>query len=194
MAYTQNEKGTSLDQLTWAQLESDDIIIASDTSDNGRAKGILKSEIQSQLDAKASSSALSTEASTRAADDTTLAGLITTEASTRSSADSTLQTNINTEASTRSSADTTLQTNINAKEASANKDATGGYAGLTLFKINFKNAVNTFTSFLTNANTAARTYTFPDYDSTIATVAGTETLTNLPLSVVTSLSQSSFDV
>ena len=120
----------------------------------------VTSAIQTQLDAKASSSALSAEASTRATDDTTLAGLITTEASARSSADS------------------TLQTNINAKEATANKDATGGYAGLTLFKINFKNALNTFTSFFTNSNTAARTYTFPDYDSTIATVAGTETLTN----------------
>ena len=138
----------------------------------------VTSAIQTQLDAKASSSALSTEASTRAADDTTLAGLITTEASARSSADSTLQSNINSEASTRSTADSTLQTNIDAKEASANKDATGGYVGLTLFKINFKNALNTFTSFFTNANTAARTYTFPDYDSTIATVAGTETLTN----------------
>lgn len=52
-------------------------------------------------------------------------------------------------------------------ENSANKDATGGYAGLTLFKINFKNALNTFTSFFTNSNTAARTYTFPDYDGNI---------------------------
>jgi len=50
----------------------------------------------------------------------------------------------------------------------ANKDATGGYAGLTLFKINFKNALNTFTSFFTNANTASRTYTFQDRDGTIA--------------------------
>jgi len=48
------------------------------------------------------------------------------------------------------------------------KDATGGYAGLTLFKINFKNTLNTFTSFFTNANTAARTYTFPDKDGTVA--------------------------
>lgn len=63
-------------------------------------------------------------------------------------------------------------------EAVENKDSTGGYAGLTLFKINFKNALNTFTSFFTNANTAARTYTFPDYDGTMATVAGTETHTN----------------
>ena len=50
----------------------------------------------------------------------------------------------------------------------ADKDASGGYAGLTLFKINFKNAANTFTSFFTNANTAARTYTFQDRDGTIA--------------------------
>lgn len=48
------------------------------------------------------------------------------------------------------------------------KDATGGYTGLTLFKINFKNAANTFTSFFANANTAARTYTFQDRDGTIA--------------------------
>jgi len=57
---------------------------------------------------------------------------------------------------------------LSGKEASANKDATGGYAGLTLFKINFKNALNSFTSFFTNANTAARTYTFQDRDGTIA--------------------------
>jgi hypothetical protein len=56
-------------------------------------------------------------------------------------------------------------------ENAANKDATGGYAGLTLFKINFKNALNTFTSFFTNANAAARTYTFQDRDGTIADLA-----------------------
>lgn len=54
------------------------------------------------------------------------------------------------------------------KENKIEKDATGGYAGLTLFKINFKNALNTFTSFFTNANTAARTYTFPDKSGTLA--------------------------
>lgn len=53
-------------------------------------------------------------------------------------------------------------------ENTANKDATGGYAGLTLFKINFKNVANTFTSFFTNSNTAARTYTFADRNGTIA--------------------------
>ena len=54
------------------------------------------------------------------------------------------------------------------KQTLAAKDATGGYAGLTSFKINFKNVANTFTSFFTNSNTAARTYTFPDRDGTIA--------------------------
>jgi len=49
-----------------------------------------------------------------------------------------------------------------------NKDATWWYAWLTLFKINFKNALNTITSFFTNANTVARTYTFPNKDITVA--------------------------
>ena len=53
-------------------------------------------------------------------------------------------------------------------EAVANKDTTWGYTWLTLFKINFKNALNTFTSFFTNANTAARTYTFPNKDGIVA--------------------------
>src|SRR3990167_1342589 len=53
-------------------------------------------------------------------------------------------------------------------ENTANKDATGGYVGLTLFKINFKNVLNTITSFLTNSNTVARTYTFQNRDGTIA--------------------------
>ncbi len=57
---------------------------------------------------------------------------------------------------------------ITGAEATANKDATGGYAGLTLFKINFKNAANTFTNFFANATTAARTYTFQDRSGTIA--------------------------
>jgi hypothetical protein len=47
------------------------------------------------------------------------------------------------------------------------KDTSGGYAGLTLFKINFKNVANTFTSFFTNSNTAARTYTFQNRNGTI---------------------------
>src|SRR6185369_5485482 len=67
------------------------------------------------------------------------------------------------------------------QEVAANKDATGGYAGLTLYKINFKNAANTFTSFFTNTNTAARTYTFKDADGTVAfttDITGTNSGTN----------------
>ena len=59
-------------------------------------------------------------------------------------------------------------TDLGLKQSTSAKDATGGYVGLTLFKINFKNAANTFTSFFTNANTAARTYTFQNRDGTIA--------------------------
>jgi hypothetical protein len=57
---------------------------------------------------------------------------------------------------------------LSLKEDKANKDATGGYVGLTGFSINFKNAANTFTSLLANTNTAARTYTFPDKSMTVA--------------------------
>ena len=63
-------------------------------------------------------------------------------------------------------------------EKMANKDATGGYVGLTLFKINFKNVANTFTSFFTNTNTAARTYTFQDKDGTIADLNDVTAATN----------------
>lgn len=62
-----------------------------------------------------------------------------------------------------------INTNITyVPEDAAKKDASWGYVGLTLLKINFKNVLNTFTSFLTNSNTAARTYTFPDKDWTVA--------------------------
>lgn len=50
----------------------------------------------------------------------------------------------------------------------ASKDASGGYAGLTLFKLNLRNAADTFTSFLTNAATAARTWTMQNRDGTVA--------------------------
>ena len=53
--------------------------------------------------------------------------------------------------------------------------------GLTAFKINFKNVANTITSFFTNSNTVARTYTFPDKDITVAgliDITGTNSNTN----------------
>jgi len=59
-------------------------------------------------------------------------------------------------------------TDLALKQSTSGKDASNGYAGLTLLKINFKNVANTFTSFFTNTNTAARTYSFQDRDGTIA--------------------------
>ena len=53
-------------------------------------------------------------------------------------------------------------------ELASNKDASGGFAGLTLFKLNMRNVANTITSWFTNANTVARTYTLPDKDGTVA--------------------------
>jgi hypothetical protein len=69
----------------------------------------LTSDVQTQLDAKAATSALTSEASTRASADITLQTNITSEASTRASADTTLQTNITAEASARAAADASLQ-------------------------------------------------------------------------------------
>jgi len=58
-----------------------------------------------------------------------------------------------------------LPTNV---ESTTNKDVSNGYPGLTLLKINIKNAANTFTNFLTNATTAARTWTFPDRSGNVS--------------------------
>jgi len=53
-------------------------------------------------------------------------------------------------------------------ENAANKNASNGYAGLDLFKLKLRNAADTFTSLLTNAATAVRTWTMPDKDGTVA--------------------------
>lgn len=50
----------------------------------------------------------------------------------------------------------------------ASKDAVGGVPGLTLFKLNLKNAAGTILSWLTSAATVARTWTMPDKDGTVA--------------------------
>ena len=68
---------------------------------------------------------------------------------------------------------------IEGYEATSHKDATDGYAGLTLFKLNLKNAANTFTNFFTSATTAARTWTMQDRDGTIAD--DTDLATKAPL-------------
>lgn len=80
----------------------------------------------------------------------------------------TLKTYFDSIYTTTSAVATQIATALTGYQALSGKDATGGYVGLTLFKINFKNVANTLTSFFTNSNTAARTYTFQDRDGTIA--------------------------
>jgi hypothetical protein len=53
-------------------------------------------------------------------------------------------------------------------EDHAAKDASGGFAGLTGFLINLKNAAGAVVSFLDSAATVARTWTFPDKSGTVA--------------------------
>ncbi len=69
--------------------------------------------------------------------------------------------------------------NIKATLITTWKDVSGGFVGLTLLKINFKNTADTFTSFLVNANTAARTYTFPDKTGTAALLDDAMTIHSL---------------
>jgi hypothetical protein len=57
---------------------------------------------------------------------------------------------------------------VAAAAGGAGKDESDGFPGLTLFKINIKNAANTLTNFFTNATTAPRTWTLPDKDGTVA--------------------------
>ena len=60
-------------------------------------------------------------------------------------------------------------------------DTSGGIPGLTLFKLNLKNALGTFTNFFTSATTASRTWVMPDKDGTVAMVSditGTNSGTN----------------
>lgn len=77
---------------------------------------------------------------------------------------------------------TPTQTALDLKQSLSGKDATGGYAGLTLFAHNMRNVANTVTSFLNNTATAVRTWTLPDKDGIVAMtndlVAGS--ITNAP--------------
>ena len=66
------------------------------------------------------------------------------------------------------SAQTDLQSALNTKEDVTNKDTSGGYIGLSGWSIKFRNLADTFTSLFQNAATAARIYTFPDKDITVA--------------------------
>lgn len=52
----------------------------------------------------------------------------------------------------------------------ASKDAADGVPGLTQLKLNLKNAIGTIVSWFTTAATAARTWTMPDKDGTVALI------------------------
>jgi hypothetical protein len=63
-----------------------------------------------------------------------------------------------------------LSAALDSKENKSEKDTANGYIGLDGWKIKFRNLANTFTSFLQNTATAARTYSWPDKDITVAGV------------------------
>jgi len=57
---------------------------------------------------------------------------------------------------------------LSLKQSTSAKDQANGYVGLTGYSINFKDAAGTYTSGLSNTNTAARSYAFPDRSITVA--------------------------
>jgi len=58
------------------------------------------------------------------------------------------------------------------------KNFSGGYAGLTLFKLNLLNALGTITNFFTTASTVARTWIMPDKDGTVAMLSDIPAIDN----------------
>lgn len=60
----------------------------------------------------------------------------------------------------------------------SNKNVSGGYAGLTLFKLNLLNALGTITNFFTTASTVARTWMMPDKDGTVAMLSDIPAIDN----------------
>lgn len=68
-------------------------------------------------------------------------------------------------------------------EQKANKDASGGYVGLSGRKINFANAAGTTFSYIQNNNTLARDYTFPDKSGTVAMMDDLSNISSGPTAV-----------
>ena len=114
-----------------------------------------------------SASTSATTATTQASAASSSATSANSSATSASSSASSASTSAST-ATTQASNASTSATSAAASLASMNKDGSGGVPGLTLFKINIKNAANTITNFFTNATTAIRTWTFPDKDGTVA--------------------------
>ncbi len=140
---------------------------ADNTSDANKP---ISTATQTALDLKVdkiSGKGLSTEDYTTT-EKTKLSGIAS--GATANSSDATLLARANHTGTQAISTVSGLQTALDAKEAAANKDASGGYAGLTGYKLDLKNNAGTFTSLLQNTNTAIRNYTLPDRSITIAGV------------------------
>lgn len=67
-----------------------------------------------------------------------------------------------------------------AKQDTSGKNASGGYAGLSLFKLQLVNNAGTFISTLQNAATAARAYTLPDSSGNLALTSDIPSAYTLP--------------
>lgn len=77
-------------------------------------------------------------------------------------------TNVDNTSDANKPVSTAQQTALNAKQDTSAKDASGGYVGKTGHSHNIKNAAGTVTSQIASTATAARTYTLPDKDGTVA--------------------------
>ena len=108
-----------------------------------------------------------TSAATKAAEALASQGAAATSAG-NSASSATASAGFATNSSNSAATASTQAGNAAASAASVVRDGSGGVAGLTLFKLNLRNALNTLTSFLVNSNTVARTYTLQDRDGTLA--------------------------
>lgn len=80
-----------------------------------------------------------------------------------------------------------ILTSLTGKQDTSAKDANNGYVGLTGYAINIKNAAGTALSKIASSATAARTYTLPDKDGTLATLADLSTSGAVNLLATTSI-------
>lgn len=153
-----------IDAIDISGLEADIAEIASDLTAEETARSSADTTLQTNI---------TNEAATRAAADTAeAAARISGDAATLSSAntyaDGKVADAINDGITTIAPSQNAVFDALATKENTANKDASGGYVGLSGWSIKFRNLANTFTSLLQNAATAARTYIFPDKDGTVA--------------------------
>lgn len=107
-------------------------------------------------------------ASTSASTATTKAGEAGTSASTATTKAGEASTSASAAASSAASIAGGPVASIRGMTGVVVSDTSGGIPGLTLFKLNLRNAANTVTNWFTTAATVARTWTLPDKDGTVA--------------------------